>query len=202
MSGYTQLKAAAAEWEAEFDRQKTRYGSKIQCRLGCTDCCHHLFRITELEAAYVSKGVKELEPEARQRMEDRARNYQKDRERILADHAVEDAWGTLPPPGMRLACPALENGACQIYSNRPLVCRKYGIPLYHPLKPDRIFACELNFKPGEEIEDNDLVQIQTSLHGRWVKTQTEFGLGGGRRDPKPITVARAILEDFEPYLPK
>ena len=60
MAGFTQLNAVAAKWEAEFTRQKSHYGSKIQCRLGCTDCCHHLFRITELEAAYVSKGGKEL----------------------------------------------------------------------------------------------------------------------------------------------
>ena len=199
---YAGLRAMAAEWEAEFARQKSRYGSKIQCRLGCTDCCHHLFRITELEAAYVSKGVKELEPEARGRMEERARNYQQDRERLLAEHAVEDAWGTLPPPGMRLACPALENGACQIYAHRPLVCRKYGMPLFNPAKSDRIFACELNFKPGEEIEDGELVQIQTAIHHRWTETQIEFKLRGGKREAKPITVARAILEDLEPYLPK
>ena len=58
---------------------------------------------------------------------------------------------SLPPPGLRLACPALEDGACQIYENRPLMCRKYGMPLYNPQKPEQVFACELNFKPGEEI---------------------------------------------------
>jgi len=102
---------------------------------------------------------------------------------------------------MRLACPALEDSACQIYTHRPLVCRKYGIPLYHPQKPDRLFACELNFQPGEEIEDSQLVQIQTSIHDRWAEVQAEFNRRGGSQDPKPITVARAILEDFEPYLP-
>jgi Fe-S-cluster containining protein len=201
MSESAALQATAAEWEAEFARQKGRYGSKIQCRLGCTDCCHHLFRITEIEAAYISKGIKGLETDARLRLEERARRYHRERERLLTDNAVPDAWGTLPPPGMRLACPALEDGACQIYTHRPLVCRKYGIPLYHPQKPSRLFACELNFKPGEEIEDSQLVQIQTSIHDRWAEVQAEFNRRGGSRDPKPITVARAILEDLEPYLP-
>ena len=201
MSDYAVLRTTAAEWEAEFARQKAHYGSKIQCRLGCTDCCHHLFRITELEAAYISNGIKGLAPDARRRLEERARRYHRERERLLADNAVPDAWGTLPPPGMRLACPALEDGACQIYTHRPVVCRKYGIPLYQPEKPGRLFGCELNFKPGEEIEDSQLVQIQTSIHDRWAEIQAEFNRRGGRRDPKPITVARAILEDFEPYLP-
>ncbi len=200
-SQYSALKATATNWEAEFARQKARYGSKIQCRVGCTDCCHHLFRITEIEAAFISCGVKGLAPDTRRRMEERAREYHVARERLLAEKSVPDAWGTLPPPGMRLACPALEDGACQIYAHRPLVCRKYGMPLFHPQKPDRVFACELNFKPGEEIEDSQLVQIQTSIHQGWTGVQAEFDRKGGSRDPKPITVARAILEDFENGLP-
>ena len=202
MSDYSSLQATAAEWEAEFARQKARYGSKIQCHLGCTDCCHHLFRITELEAAFISKGIKELPAETRERLAERARQYHGKRQRLLAENAVPDAWGTLPPTGMRLACPALEDGACQIYAHRPLVCRKYGVALSHPQKPDRVFACELNFKPGEEIEDSQLVHIQTSIHDRWTEVQSEFNRRGGSRDPKPITVARAILEDFEPSLPR
>ena len=199
---YSSLKTTATEWQAEFTRQKSQYGPKIQCRLGCTDCCHHLFRITELEAAYISRGIKVLTPELRRKIEERARNYQEARKRLLADHSVPDAWGTLPQPGMRLACPALEEGACQIYEHRPLVCRKYGIALFNPQKPGRIFACELNFKPGEEIEDTRLVQIQTSIHDRWAAVQAEHNDRGGQRDSNPITVARAILEDFGPYLPR
>jgi len=193
---------AAADWEAEFDRNKRHYGSKIQCRRGCTDCCHHLFQITELEAAYISQAVKELPPEVRTRLEQRARQYLVDRGALLAKADVPEAWGSLPPPGTRLACPALEDGACRIYSHRPLICRKYGIPLYNPRKPAQLFACELNFRPGEEIDATDLVQIQTTLHDHWADVQAEFNSRGGRRDAKPLTVARAILEDFEPYLPE
>ena len=80
--------------------------------------------------------------------------------------------------------------------------RKYGIALFNPQKPGRIFACELNFKPGEEIEDTRLVQIQTSIHDRWAAVQAEHNDRGGQRDSNPITVARAILEDFGPYLPR
>lgn len=194
---YASLKATAAEWEAEFARQKEHYAAKIHCQKGCTDCCHHLFRITELEAAQISKGLKELGPELRLGLEERARKYQVERARMLENHAVPDAWGTLPQPGMRLACPALADGVCQIYSHRPLVCRKYGIALYNPQKPDQIFACELNFKPGEEIEDSQLIQIQTSIHDRWAAVQREYNDRGGLRDSNPITVARALLEDFE-----
>ncbi len=202
MPKFGNLNRLASDWEAEFARNKQLHGARIQCRRGCTDCCHHLFQITELEAAFISQAVKDLPPEKRQALESRAQKYAEDRVKLLSDRQVPDAWGSLPPPGLRLACPALEDGACQIYENRPLICRKYGMPLYNPQKPDRVFACELNFKPGEEIEDAQLVQIHTKLYDQAVKVQAEYNRQGGRRDSKPINVARAILEDFEDYLPK
>lgn len=202
MSYYDAYLEVATEWEGEFARNKRLFGPKIQCRRGCTDCCHHLFQITELEAAYISQAVNELPPEDRARLQDRAWKYLVDRGALLAKADIPEAWGRLPPPGTRLACPALEDGACKIYSHRPLICRKYGIPLYNPRKPDQLFACELNFKPGEEIEVTDLVQIQTTIHNHWADVQADYDSRGGQRDEKPLTVARAILEDFEQYVPE
>lgn len=202
MTPYSDYLRIAAEWEAEFARNRAQYGERIHCRRGCSDCCSQMFQITEVEAAYISRGVKELPTDVRERMQQRARQYLPEREKLLAGKNVPDAWGSLPPPGLRLSCPALEDGACQIYSHRPLICRKYGIPLYNPRKPGQLFACELNFSSGEELEVTDLVQIQTEIHNHWADVQGQYNLKGGRRDPKPLTVARAILEDFESYLPK
>jgi Fe-S-cluster containining protein len=202
MPNYARYLRIARDWESEFDRNRQRYKERIQCRKGCTDCCHHLFQITEVEAAFISQGVKRLSVEERERLRERARRYSKDREALLAEKAAPDAWGSLPPPGLRLACPALEDGACRIYSNRPLICRRYGIPLYNPQRPERLFACELNFKPGEEIEDDQLVEIHTNLYESWRAVQADYSRRGGHRDPEPITVARAILEDFEAYQPE
>lgn len=143
-----------------------------------------------------------MAPEDRARLRERARKYMAERAALLAKADVPEAWGSLPPPGTRLACPALEGGDRRIYSHRPLICRKYGIPLYNPHKPDRLFACELNFKPGEDIEVTELVQIQTALHDQWKEVQGDCNARGGRRDEKPLTVAWAILEDFQPYLPE
>jgi hypothetical protein len=65
-----------------------------------------------------------------------------------------------------------------------------------------VFACELNFRPGEEIMDSQLVQIHTNLWRQAANVQAAYNRQGGCRDPKPINVARAILEDFEEYLPE
>ncbi len=131
----------------------------------------------------------------------RARPYLEARRRLVAAKGEPEAWGSLPPAGTRLACPALEDGVCQIYEFRPLICRKFGIPLYNPEKPGRVFACELNFKTGDEIFDPQLIQIQTGIHERWKQVQADYNDAGGVRDPKPLTVARALLEDFSDLAP-
>jgi len=202
MPKFRNLLQIASAWEAEFGRNQRLHGTKIKCQRGCTDCCHHLFQITELEAAFIAHALKSMPGEKRLPMEERAQKYIEDREELLAECHVPDAWGSLPPPGLRLACPALEDGACQIYEHRPLICRKYGMPLYNPQKPEQVFACELNFLPGEEILDSQLVQIHTNLCRDAAEVQAEYNRQGGRRDTKPLNVARAILEDFEEYLPK
>jgi uncharacterized protein len=161
--------------DAEFARSVRLHGERIHCRRGCTDCCYHRFRITEIEAAYIRTGIERLSASARAALAHRAREY---------------------VSGVRMACPALENGVCSIYESRPLMCHKFGMPLYNPDKPDRIFACELNFKSGEEIHDPDLIHIQTGIHHQWRQLQSQYDEAGGYRDPEPLTVARAILEDF------
>lgn len=165
-----------AEVDAEFDRNRELHREKIHCRSGCTDCCHHIFSITEIEATEISKGIRNLEPRMRETIEVRAHEYIEARLQ----------------GGTRLPCPALNQGVCSIYEFRPLMCHKFGMPLYNPDKPDRILACELNFKEGEEIEDPRLIQIQTGIHRAWKQLQIDYNEvhRGGNQS---LTVAHAIL---------
>ncbi|MBI3664698.1 MAG: YkgJ family cysteine cluster protein [Acidobacteria bacterium] len=188
---------------AEFERNIALHGERIHCCRGCSQCCYHLFQITEVEAAVISRAVKAMPPAEREDLRARARDYLPRREEIMQRHGMIEAWGRLPPEGTRLACPALSpDGACRIYEHRPLICRKFGIPLYNPQRPGRVFACELNFSPGEEIDDPQLVQIQTGVYHAWKTVQDDYNQAGGRRDDFPVTVAHALLNDFEEYLPE
>jgi Fe-S-cluster containining protein len=184
---YDEIKAA---WDEEFARNRDIHGARIRCRAGCSDCCHQLFQITEVEAAEIHRAVLALPDRQRADLRRRSLHYLARRKGIVA----HESWGGLPPPGSRLACPALDNGACSIYNHRPLICRRFGIPLYNPDRPDRVGACELNFRPGEEIDDGELVRIHTDLHQAWKAVQAAYNAAGGHRDPEPYTVARAIVE--------
>jgi uncharacterized protein len=163
----------AAAVDNEFERNRALHGCRMRCAPNCTECCHHRFEITDPEAAYVAIGLSRLEPSVRTSMEVRAQAY---------------ANGT-----GRLPCPALHEGVCGIYEHRPLICRKFGMPIYNPERPDRILACELNFRPGEEIRDPNLVRIQTSIHGEWREFVNDYYATGRYRHPERITVAEAIL---------
>jgi Fe-S-cluster containining protein len=187
--------------DAEFERNRRLHGSKIHCDAGCTGCCHHLFFITEIEAAAVSRAVKGSSPDLRSKLKQQARAHEPARQEIMRRHGYIQARGNLPTPETRLACPALLGGRCAIYESRPLICRKYGMPVVDPGQPGRTFACELNFKRGETIGDPRLVTIQTGINERWTSLQQGYDQAGGRRAELPISVARAIMEDFEPYLP-
>jgi Fe-S-cluster containining protein len=157
--------------EAEFERNRSLHGARIRCGPGCTECCHHVFAITRFEADEVARGVAALPAGQRRELEMRAARY------------IEDGLVR----GERLPCPALQEGRCSIYEHRPLLCRKFGMPLYNPDKPEGILACELNFASGEEIHDPELIQIQTEIHSAWTALKRDLPA-----TPERLTVAHAI----------
>ena len=205
---YTEVAGLA---EAEFHHNAERFknhrapdgGQGLKCRLGCTACCPHLFEISLLEAVMISRVVNAMPQEQQAALRERAREYKKQRQGLLDERAqklkVEHIEGRLPVLGLRLACPALEGEACSVYNSRPLICRKFGMPIYDPRRPGQVGACELNFSPGEAIDDDGLVTRQTALFNRWeeVKREVEDRVGWGKRE---LTVADAILEDFDGQL--
>lgn len=193
MQGYEQIREV---WDEEFARNREIHGERIRCRAGCSDCCHQLFQITEIEAAEIIRGVASMPETKRGRLQAASRVYLERRRALVAARGEPEAWGSLPPPGSRLACPALEGGVCTIYEHRPLICRKFGIPLWNPDRPGRVYACELNFREGDEIEDGELIQIHTELHEAWKVVQRGYNESGGYRDAEPYTVARAIQESL------
>jgi Fe-S-cluster containining protein len=171
---YLQIVAAV---DAEFSRNRELHGDRIHCRPGCTDCCYHVFPIGRIEAARISEGLEQMESRTRRALEEKAEEYI--RERLLR--------------GTRLPCPALADGVCSIYEFRPLMCHKFGMPLYNPDKPGQIFACDLNFADGEEIRDPQLIPIQTDIHREWKELQVEYDAAQPGEADSPLTVAHAIL---------
>lgn len=138
--------------QVEFDRNLDLYGEKIQCRKGCSKCCSQIFRITKLDGWMISEHVRALSLKERKALQQKALNHK----------AGEP-------------CPALGSmGECTIYEARPVICRRFGMPIYDYKNPTSIHACELNFHDGDEITDTLLIPNQTLIGKKWDELKEEF----------------------------
>lgn len=204
---YQSYEGLLADVEQEFNRVRNIFGARILCAKGCSSCCHQLFPISLIEAAYVSKAVKGLDPDARDEMQRKARSYLLELTdgKFRETHTVEEHSELVGDALDRLAgvkhipCPALENDSCSIYSNRPIIARKWGIPLWNPKNPNVLQACDLNFKAGEVIEGDGLVEPQMELEYRWLSWNHEVLESLDLADVV-ATVASAVLFDYEALL--
>jgi Fe-S-cluster containining protein len=137
--------------------------------------------------------VKSLPEEERKRLIEKARDYI-NRVPILkgdhTDHPVSTSHPVLTKEGNKEAlllnngewsktegvpCPALgAEGECTIYEARPVICRRFGEPIYDYKNPDNVYACDLNFKDGDEITDPLLIPNQTEIGKKWDEIKEKF----------------------------
>lgn len=140
-----------------------RYAAQIQCRPGCSDCCHQTFAVSEVEGALLREGLTQLDPPSRAEIVARAR-----------------AWR----PQQRDPCPVLDaEGRCRLYDHRPRICRKYGIPLWHPDRPQQVRCCPLNFRDQADMDPELILGPQAGWAEDWISLRAELSLGPQRDRP-------------------
>ncbi len=201
---YRQYEKLLADVDWEFDRVRNVFIERMQCRNGCSSCCSQLFPISVIEAAYISRAVKQLDPATQEKMKGQARAYLADLTGAEFDEGQDiEAHSDQVSAALdrlvgrhHIPCPALKDDACTIYSHRPIIARKYGIPLWNPKKPNVLQACELNFKAGEVIEVEGLVEPQMELEYQWLALKTDVHRTLKLPD-HVATVASAILFNYE-----
>lgn len=156
--------------QVEFDRNLELYGDKIQCRKGCSKCCSQIFHITLIDAYIIGEHIRTLPLKRREELQKKAREY------LL--HPPLSGGEKEHTAGMfreGVPCPALgAEGECTIYEARPVICRRFGMPVYDYKNPTNVHACELNFKDGDEITDELLVPNQTTIGMKWDELKEEF----------------------------
>ncbi|HZZ88203.1 MAG TPA: YkgJ family cysteine cluster protein [Caulobacteraceae bacterium] len=132
------LQALASQVSQAADRAAAEAGTPVACAKGCGSCCRQLVAISPVEARALAKLVDAM-PQPQQ-AEVRAR-FAAALARLAEsgvterDHAAADTrYPLAETPQQRLAaewfalqiaCPFLEEEACGIYQDRPLVCREH-----------------------------------------------------------------------------
>jgi Fe-S-cluster containining protein len=133
---FKKYEALVSNADGAFERVQQAHAECVKCKEKCTDCCYALFDLTLIEALYIShkfnekikgsdkakllekankadRGIHKLKRRAFKELQEG-----KSENEILTDLARE-----------RIRCPLLnETDLCDLYDNRPLTCRFYGIP--------------------------------------------------------------------------
>jgi Fe-S-cluster containining protein len=174
-----------------------RSGEWLVCRPGCTQCCMGVFAISQLDAARLQDGLRQLlrrDPERAQAVRERAREAVA---RLSRDFPSDPGNGILPEEDAeRLLedldddepCPALDpaSGTCDLYPWRPVTCRAFGPPVrseeglgvcelcFHGATDDEIRTCEMTVDPGDL--ESKLVQEIEARGGPSGKTIVAFAL--------------------------
>jgi hypothetical protein len=116
--------------DEHFGAALARSPAAMQCRDGCSRCCHQRFGVFEVEAHRVRAALARLS---------RADPVLRERVRRQADD-----------PAALHHCALLVDDRCAVYDERPLICRTHGLPTR--VVDEGIASlqgCPLNFTGGD-----------------------------------------------------
>ena len=118
--------------EAAFQQAQDQHGECIKCDLHCSDCCHAVFGLFLIEAAYIREHFEHLSADIKKEVLLRAEKADRDLEKlqkILKTFENDPQMSTYTMARERIRCPLLdESDECVLYHRRPVTCRVYGIP--------------------------------------------------------------------------
>jgi len=129
-----------------FDHVARRLPDQLECRRGCTMCCHGLFEIGTADVSLVADGIRSLDPAVRTEVVRRSRHLVDSLGQPNLRDCSPEEKSTFFDRAESVPCPALDDtGSCLIYEHRPIVCRTFGLPL----REGSSYLgqeCELNFR--------------------------------------------------------
>ena len=141
-------------------------GECIKCERHCSDCCHAVFGLFLIEAAYLKQYFDQLEGreirEALLRCNDAERALKR-LEIKLQTHEDDPLMQAHIMARERIRCPLLdENQDCILYPYRPITCRVYGIPT--KIHGKARVCGKAGFKRGESYSVFDLDGVYRELY--------------------------------------
>lgn len=152
-----------------FKKIKQQHPDCVKCKIECSDCCNALFDITLIEALYINHHFNKLLSNNRRAQLIEIANkadrqvYKLKRKAAKSFESGESEYDILAELAKeRVACPLLNsNNCCELYEQRPITCRIYGIPTSIAGKGHTCGFSE--FKPGESYPTVNLDAIQSKL---------------------------------------
>jgi Fe-S-cluster containining protein len=118
--------------DTSFQGMEEDYGDCITCQIHCSDCCHAVFGLFLVEAAFIRRHFEGLGRSERRAALLRANKADRDLKKVevkLQRYQDDPQMTALTLARERVRCPLLdEKEECILYPHRPITCRVYGIP--------------------------------------------------------------------------
>lgn len=155
-----------------FEQFSREFPAEVQCKEGCSDCCHAIFDLSLVEAMYLNRKFSEKFEAGRERSDILELADQADRQAYKFKRKVfkESKEGRdsneliAEAARQRIRCPLLDDGGrCRMYEARPLTCRIYGVPT--GIGGAAHTCGKSAFKPGSEYPTISMDAVNKRLQG-------------------------------------
>jgi len=187
-----------------FHTIQEKYPLSVQCRIRCCDCCHAIFGVFPIEAAYINHHFNRLERRMRRDIIRRAEKAEaemlkaKDSLKVFEDKPEMKVYGL---GKQRVRCPLLQDTEeCVLYENRPIICRVYGVP-YILRKEDKevSYVCGIsNFEEKVSYQSVKLDKVYQELVRLSTDLLTEAGfLNPAAKANLMLPLSRVVRMPFE-----
>ena len=188
-----------ARADAAFEQMARDYPEAVQCRRHCDDCCHAVFGLFLVEAAYVQTFFAGLASDVKS--ETLLRCAQADREldhlqQKMQNPEKEKGNAEDPLASGRIRCPLLnEDKDCVLYPQRPVTCRIYGVPTQ---VQGRGRVCRFSgFQAGTTYPTFDLDAVYRDLYDLSKELVDMEGGADPERAGLLISVSKALTTPLE-----
>ena len=134
------LQALASQVSQSANDGAAKAGRPVSCAKGCAACCRQLVAISLVEARALALMVAAMPPQRQRELRARfaaALTRLEESGLLGAGHSAPSAEFPLAETeqqrlaaawfSLQIACPFLEDEACGIYEDRPLVCREHQV---------------------------------------------------------------------------
>jgi hypothetical protein len=173
-----------------FREMQQEYGECVKCERHCSDCCHAVFGLFIIEAAYLKQNFDQLAKEEikaaflRCNEADRAL---KRLEKMLLSYRDDPNMQAYTMARERIRCPLLDDNLdCVLHSCRPITCRVYGIPT--KIQGKARVCGKSGFKKGVNYPAFDLDGVYRDLYD----LSKEFLENSGVIDPEKASLLVSV----------
>jgi Fe-S-cluster containining protein len=187
-----------------FKTIKEKYPDSVRCRIRCCDCCHAVFGVLPIEAAFINYHFNRLERKARRDILRRAEKAETEMLKAKESLKVFDENEKMKVYGIgkqRVRCPFLsEQEECVFYDTRPVICRVYGVPysMFNG-KKQLSYVCGLS---GFEAKATYPTVKLDSIYKEFIRLSTELFKDEGYLNPAAkatlmVPLSRVIRMPFD-----